>query len=268
MKFCKNSLAALLCSFIILISTGIANTVLSAQRPVVIEEFTKAPCTACYAGSLALGRIQNNYSRDEVIILAYHNYDSFSISYCPTRVAYYSVTAHPTVWFDGWTNVIGGASQSQGEAGIQQMYNTYVTKIEAEQARTAAVVPFQLLALQGQIGPTDPSLTLRISSTTGYPRSVNAIFLITEDHIPITPSGERSELNSVVRAYLGTRSISLTSGGSVEVSASYTGTIPYTSASQLHPAVLIQDDTTKEILGGLGEFYELTGVGSRWWLYE
>ena len=58
------------------------------------------------------------------------------------------------------------------------------------------------------------------------------------------------------------------SGGSVEVSASYTGTMPYNSASQLHPAVFIQDDTTKEILGGLGEFYDLTGVGSRWWLYE
>lgn len=215
---------------------------------------------------MALDRIQNNYTRQEVFILAYHLSDTFSIPYDTTRLNYYNIRGTPTVWMDGVASYVGGRSISYGEAGIQAMYNTYANMIQTERQRISGVVPFEL-SLEGDVGPTNPQMRLTVSTTTGYPRVVSAHFVITEDGIPVSASNGQTVMNSVVRAFLGTQAVNLLSSGSVQLTASYTGTVPRHPQGVLRPAVFLEDDATKEILGGVGTFSPRASV-PRWRQYR
>ena len=215
---------------------------------------------------MALDRIQNSYPQSQVIVLAYHYGDSYNIFYCNTRIVYYGVASYPNVWFNGYTNYIGGVLVSQGETGIQMMYNTYVDKINAEKTRTAGNNPFQLV-LRGGISPTYSAMTLYMSSATGYPRTVNAIFLIAEEAIPISSSNGQTVLNAVVRGWVGTKSFTLTSSGSTTLNTSI-GSIPYYTAAHLSPVVILQDSSTKEIIGAVTEFTLPTNISCQWQLYN
>lgn len=244
------------------LSVGIAK----AQRPVIIEEFTGTWCGPCYSAGVALDRISRNYPRSQVIVLAFHYSDNYTSPYESTRRAYYSVPGFPTVWFNGFTSHVGGSTVSSGETGISSTYNTYVSKIQSEQTRTAASAPFRL-ALRGSIGPSSPDLTLEVSTTTGYPQSVTAHFFITEDNINPVSGGTngQTELNSVVRSYLGSRAISLPSPNtSTQVRLSGPA-YPYISASQLQPAVFLQS-SSKEVLGAAG-YITQASVAADWALY-
>jgi thiol-disulfide isomerase/thioredoxin len=238
-----------------------------AQRPVVIEDFTGTWCGYCYAASVALDRIEEERPRDEVIVIAYHRFDSFEISpICADRVISYSVGGYPTVWFNGMLELVGGYPVVDGEAGISIMKSLYESHILAEETRTAGTEPFQLTLL-GDVGPTDPEMRLIVDSPTGYPNPVSALFLITENGIPVTASNGQTVLNAVVRAHLGTEPITLTSPGSVTVSASLSGTIPHLSPNALHPAVILQDDTTGEIVGAAG-ILAVTACRGSWTCYR
>jgi hypothetical protein len=162
--------------------------------------------------------------------------------------------------------VVGGYPVADGESGISIMKGLYEAYIGAEEARTAGVEPFQLTLL-GDAGPTDPEMRLIVSSTTGYPNPVSALFLITENGIPVSASNGQTVLNAVVRAHLGTEPISLTSPGTVTVSVSLSGTIPHLSPSELHPVVFLQDDTTGEIVGASGIF-ATSACRETWTLYR
>lgn len=239
-----------------------------ANRPVVCELFTGTWCTYCYGSAIALERISLAYSREEVIILGYHLDDDFSITFGTERKEYYGVTVEPTVWFNGYVSVIGGSSSADGESGITSVYNNYIEKITQEQTRTSGTIPFEC-QLRGQVSPTNPEMTLRVTSLTGYTRTVNAVFVITEDNIPLmppAPNGQTS-LSQVVRAHLGTRTIDLTTPGTVEITVSFTGTIPYVFAANLKPAVFLQDPTTREIMGSVGELSEITSCQTKWESY-
>jgi hypothetical protein len=215
---------------------------------------------------VALDRIQNSYPESKAIVLAYHYSDSYSISYVNTRVSYYGVTGYPTVWFNGVSNIIGGVAQSEGESGIQYMVDLYAAKIQSELSRTASNVPFDLI-LRGQLSPTYSAMTLYVSTTTGYPRMMNAIFLITENAIPVSASNGQTVLNAVVRGWLGTKSFTLTSSGSTTVNTSI-GSIPFYNSANLSPVAILQDSSTKEIIGVVTEFTLPTNVSYQWQLYN
>ncbi len=136
------------------------------------------------------------------------------------------------------------------------MHALYVSHIENELARIGDATYFHL-SLTGSTGPSNAHMTLTITAPVGYPNALSATFLVTEDAIPIDPAdtvSAQTVLNAVVRGHLGTVSFSMPGPGSRIVTVSRPGTIPFRSPAKLHPAVFIQDDVTKEILDGIGEF--------------
>lgn len=215
---------------------------------------------------MALDRVQYYYPESQAIVIAYHSGDAYSISYGNTRGTYYSIPGYPTVYFNGLYSSVGGYSISYGETGIQYMYNIYTARIRTELTRTANNIPFDIV-IRGHVSPTNSVMTAYISTTTGYPRTVNAIFLVTEDVIPVSATNGQTILNAVARGYLGTRSFTLTSSGSTTVNASI-GSIPYHNGTNLRPVVILQDATTKEVIGAITEFTLPTSVSFQWQLYD
>ena len=49
---------------------------------------------------------------EELAIVAWHNNDQFSFAQGDARDNWYGITGYPTVWFDGWTSVVGGYQPS------------------------------------------------------------------------------------------------------------------------------------------------------------
>ncbi|MFH1741134.1 MAG: hypothetical protein ABIH23_19200 [bacterium] len=246
---------------------------LTTQRPVLIEAFTATWCTFCYGPGMALDIIQKNYPRSEVIVVVYHKDDPYSIPFTKTRDKYYGVLGYPTAWFNGIIEETGGARYQDGGVGISNVYNIFAGWIQEEHARIASAVPFQL-RLEGEIGLTNTEMKLTISSATGYPGSVNAIVLVAEDRVLVPPdqiqfnANKQAVFGAVARAHLGTEPVTLNSPGSLEINISYADSIPHLFQENLRPVVFLQDDTTGEILGAVGEFSEPEpSATSDWWLY-
>jgi hypothetical protein len=49
---------------------------------------------------------------EELAIIAWHNGDQFSFAQGDARDNWYGITGYPTVWFDGWSSVVGGYQPS------------------------------------------------------------------------------------------------------------------------------------------------------------
>ena len=226
---------------------------IAANRPVVIEEFVSTNCSHCYGAGMALDRVKANYSFYDVIILAYHVNDSFKNNICSERQKFYGASGTPTVFFNGLGKVTGGPTVSEGESAIANLYNKYVAQITNEQNRTSGVAPFTV-NITGVIGPDNPQLTAKISTTSGYQGAAKALFLIIEDNIPYNAQNGLKVLNGVVRAHLGTADFSLPSAGSVDLTGSFTGTVPSSNAANLRPVVIIYNPSTKEALASSAWF--------------
>jgi hypothetical protein len=100
------------------------------NRTVLIETFTSVDCSICNAEEEpALKQIALNYSRDEVIILAYHGFfgnDPWQTEKGDDRADYYGgVIGTPDVWFDGTLNKAGGTGD-----GVDAMYDVYADLID------------------------------------------------------------------------------------------------------------------------------------------
>jgi len=258
------------CALVLVVCAGVTPRPCGAanSRPVVIEEFTFIWCTYCYGVGTALGRMLDQAPYQDLIVVAYHLDDPYSIPFDAERRDYYNVTGEPTVQFNGLNPMVGGSSVDEGEPGVDQVTGRLTDSITAERARVAGSLPFEL-RLTGSLGPENPSLDLFVSSPQGYPRPVNAIFLIVEEGIPVTQTPNNGELfiNAVPRATLGTRPISLTApGSSTRIQVALTGTVPHHSAALLRPVVFLQDDTTKEILGAAGALSNVNAAAN-WNLY-
>lgn len=55
--------------------------------------------------------LQQDYD-ESLAIIAWHNGDEFSFPEGDARDNWYGITGYPTVWFDGWTPVVGGYTPS------------------------------------------------------------------------------------------------------------------------------------------------------------
>ncbi|MFB3788267.1 MAG: hypothetical protein ACE15F_18060 [bacterium] len=234
----------------------------AAERPIVIEEFTGTWCIYCFGVGMALDRIHEEYSREEVLVAGYHYEDPYSVRFGETRVDFYEVTGFPTVVADGLQTFTGGSRLEDGETGIAALEQKIQDLIEEERARLADTPPLALY-LEGHTGPDEPRLILTIQNPVGYPHGIQVIFLITEDEVevpPIQALNGKLLYNSVVRAHLGTETVNLAAPGSLEVQAAYPGPIPHQIPANLHPAVFLQDTQTKEILGAVGVFNQSVPV--------
>ncbi len=239
----------------------------AAERPVVVESFSGISCTFCYGAGMALDRIGQDYTRRDVLIVTYHEGDEFALPFGTARRNYYVRQGSPIAWFNGVRYHEGGSSLAEGAAGIQRVYDAYAAQIRAEQNRTSTTAPFQL-RLIGRVGPDRPELTLYVRAPAGYPRTVKAHFLITENGVPVAdPPNGKTVLNGLARAYLGERAVSLPAPGATVVSASFAGTIPFHSGDGLQPLVFLQDDANQEIVAAAGVLSGPAGA-ARWSRYK
>jgi hypothetical protein len=131
------------------------------NRTVLIETFTSVDCYWCNAEEEpALKRIAQNYSRDEVIILAYHGFygsDPWETEKGDERAEYYGGgTGTPSVWFDGTLNKVGGTGQ-----GVEAMYNVYTDYID----QRASINTHVFLEIHGEITGSKATISIMVNYT-------------------------------------------------------------------------------------------------------
>lgn len=254
-------LRSLLCSIVL----AIAATGASAARPVLIEEFTGTWCGYCYAAGRALDRIEAEYPRSQVVVVAYHIDDDFAIVMNSDQQYFYNIGSFPTACFNGYARQTGGYLSSSGDTGVTAMYNKYKTKIQQEQIRIADINPLDVV-LTGNLTPNKPKITLTITAKTGSPYAYYANILITEEGIPVSASNGQTVLNAVVRAG-GYATVSLPNAGDIKTyTLNITTTIACRDASKLQVVGFVQK-TSGEIVAATGVL--TTNAADRAWsLYE
>lgn len=272
---CLSRQAALICRALLLVPLfsvvslhALAGA--SGDRPVVIEHMTADWCPYCPGATNALPRIQQMYDRTEVLCVSYHVFtDPLSTTWQISRRQYYSIGSVPNCVINGVVKTTVSSMLSEGEAGIQNTVNSLVGMIRSEQQRNANRQPF-VCKLKGSIKATGAQITLNVLTPTGYSGNVNVIFLVTEDDIPVSAPNGVTRYYALFRAYLGTQSLSLPVAGSeAEKTINYTSAILCNSEANLHPVVLLQDTSTKEIMGAVGVFQEpVTAAGVGWEIYQ
>jgi thiol-disulfide isomerase/thioredoxin len=247
--------------------------VTATTRPVVLDEFTATWCYYCYSMGNALDRLHEEYSSQELIIIAHHIWDDpFDEGFSNWMASYYGVGGVPSVYVNGLTlERYTGHGVDEGEEGILQTYTSLENKIIAEQTRIAGQSPPFTLTLIGNFTPVNPSFRVDIATAVGYAHSVAVRAYILEDGIPVDASNGQTEVSCVVRAALATREIQLTHSGSTSLQFSYSQAISTYDPTKLYPVVVLQDTSTKEVIGGvsgLRKVVKLAAVQSSWSLYQ
>ncbi len=141
------------------------------NRTVFIETFTSVDCSICNAEEEpALKQIAQNYSRNEVIILAYHGFfgnDPWQIEKGDDRAEYYGgVAGTPNVWFDGTLNKVGGTGQ-----GVDAMYNVYADFIN----QRAPINTHVSIEIDGEIVGSKATISISVNYTVN--ESTSNLFL-------------------------------------------------------------------------------------------
>jgi thiol-disulfide isomerase/thioredoxin len=115
-----------------------------ADRVVLVELITAGWCPNCVIADGAMERLDDDYDRSELVILAYHRVDDLSFGGGNARMAFYGSPYQPDAIFDGVTQVSGN------KGSVQANYNAYVAAYDAR-----ATIPSQLqLALEGGVDTT------------------------------------------------------------------------------------------------------------------
>jgi hypothetical protein len=209
----------------------------NSQRTVLIETFTSVDCYWCNAEEEpALKRIVQDYTRDEVVIVAYHGFygnDPYQTPEGNARANYYGgVSGTPSVWFDGVINKVGGTGQ-----GVDAMYNVYANHID-QRAEVATSVSMDV---SGSISGSQVQVTVSITEGNLDPQNTKIRFALMEDDI----MHDDKAYHWVVRDY----SEKPISSGSFpqDISESFDVKGDW-NADSLRVVVWVQDDVSKEVL--------------------
>jgi thiol-disulfide isomerase/thioredoxin len=89
-----------------LAATAFGTSAVAAQRLVLCEEFTATWCTYCPSVAAALYNLQQDRP-DDVVGIMIHGSDAYSTSWGDSRMSFYGVPGYPTVWADGWSDMVG-----------------------------------------------------------------------------------------------------------------------------------------------------------------
>ncbi len=92
----------------------------STKRVVLGELFTGAWCGHCPNAHGGMQRMEQNYDRDEVVILAFHRNDNLAFTDGNTRISWYGITGYPSTKWDGVISVNGN------HGSVTNNYNAYV----------------------------------------------------------------------------------------------------------------------------------------------
>jgi len=152
----------------------------SAERPVVIEDYTATWCGFCFGVNKALEKVDENFKN--VVIIEFHVDDEFSFPYTNERSLSYDITGLPSVMFNGTIKKVGGSGKSDGFFAFNQIYNDYEITISNLQEEIAGNQPFDLDVF-GYLASENSEMTAVIQSEAGYPNPVEVIFLIVQDNV-------------------------------------------------------------------------------------
>jgi hypothetical protein len=121
-----------------------------AQRLVLCEEFTATWCTYCPFVAEALYDLTQDRP-DDLIALMVHGGDAYTTAWGDSRMSFYDVGGYPTVWSDGWNEMVG--SYGSVDANYTQLNNRVNECLER---------------------PTDVSLDMQGEALTGSQYQISA----------------------------------------------------------------------------------------------
>ncbi len=151
------------------------------RRQALVEEATGTWCVYCPYAADGLDSLREE-AGDSVAIVAYHDNDDFSNGPGNSRLAYYNISAYPTVIFDGISRVTGGSPT---------IYNSYRAALDEEfQSR----IPVDIL-LQGNYNEATRNgvVYVDLNAVDGIPGTDLRLYtVLAESHIPYSWQQEDS----------------------------------------------------------------------------
>jgi hypothetical protein len=150
----------------------------SGTRTVLLETFTSTECYWCNTEEEpALKQLAQDYSRDELLIVAYHGFygnDPFETAEGNQRADYYGgISGTPTLYADGVLKKVGGTGK-----GVNAMYDVYE---DFYKQRSVVSTPLALSITADRTG-SNVQVNADVSSTSDLVTSTLAVrFALLED---------------------------------------------------------------------------------------
>ena len=221
--------------------TEYVNTYTTEREMVVLEIGTGTWCQYCPGSQLGADDLVTNGC--SVVVVEYHNGDSFTNSYSNARNTYYGINAFPTAVFDGVEYFVGGDH-------TQSMYQYYLPIYEGRKEIMSAFS----VDIFGDHTGLNYNVVVKLDKLAAIPPTWNNLvvhFTITESNIPFNWQGQ-TEVDYCERLMapneLGTP-VDLINNSTIDVPLSFTMDASWvTENCQL--AAFIQNLDTKEILQG------------------
>lgn len=217
------------------------NTYTTAREMVVLEIGTGTWCVYCPGAQMGGDDLVTN--GHSVLVVEYHNGDSFTNSYSNARNTYYGINGFPTAVFDGVEYYIGGSQ-------TQSMYQEYLPIYNGrKEIRSAFSVD-----IFGDHSGLNYNVLVKLNRLAAVPPTWNNLvvhFTVTESDIPFNWFGQ-TEVDYCERLMvpneLGT-TVDLINNTSIDIPLSFSLNAAWvTDKCQL--AAFIQNLDTKEILQG------------------
>ena len=124
--------------------TDDAEAAVATDRIVLVEIITAGWCSNCVIADGALDGMDDDYSRDELVVLAWHRSDALSFADGNARQTYYGNPYQPDVFFDGVVEVAGN------KGNVDANRNAY----EVAYDQRASIAPGLVIALDGYTDTT------------------------------------------------------------------------------------------------------------------
>ncbi len=146
------------------------------DRTVLVELFTGAQCGPCKGSDLAVDKLAEYFSREQVAILEYHLHipqpDPMTNADSEERYQYYGANfGTPTIWFNGGGKMVGGGS----EIVTRSMFNTYRAVIENTPKKSS-------VRLSGSAMITGDDVTVNVE-VAGNPDNLNLLLALAEKSV-------------------------------------------------------------------------------------
>lgn len=122
--------------------------------------------------------LQQDYP-EELAIIAWHTGDEFEFTGSTNRTNWWGVTGFPTVWFDGYTSVIGGYQPS-----------SYPYYVPVMQERVPWPSSYEVFMEITNTESTDYYVTVRIDKKFGYTTENLAAFVVLTETDVVSPGNE------------------------------------------------------------------------------
>ncbi|MEM3341895.1 MAG: hypothetical protein QW728_04310, partial [Thermoplasmata archaeon] len=219
---------------------------------VLMELFTSTTCNPCVNADTAAEWLLHNYTRDELIVLEYHENipapDYLTNPDTEARLDFYSPVqkSTPTVVFNGQNKSSG--SQSTAEA----TYNSYNSSVSYHLTQTPAFN----LTLSGTSSGNTYNLTARIKANQNVVQlsadNVQLYFVLFEDHIWVEDAlngvkHQRYTVRKIISIHQVATTTTIPAGYETNISLNYSITDEEIIPAQTGIVAFIQNNQSKQI---------------------